>query len=66
MPQGTIKKLFTEKGFGFVKGEQGFYWFFRQSSVEGTTIDALRAGQTVEYREGCGPTGPRADNVRPL
>jgi CspA family cold shock protein len=65
MPQGTIRKLFADKGYGFVEGERG-YWFFHQSVVEGTTLDSLRIGQAVEYEEGCGPSGPRADSVRVL
>ncbi|OHB82613.1 MAG: cold-shock protein [Planctomycetes bacterium RBG_16_64_12] len=63
MPEGTITKLFRDKGYGFVEGPRG-YWFFHQSVLEGATIDALKIGQTVEYKEGCGPSGPRADSVR--
>ena len=62
MPQGTIKKL-TNKGFGFIDGEKGDM-FFHSSSVEGTTFEELREGQQVEYEEGRGPKGPRAENVR--
>lgn len=62
MPQGTIKKL-TEKGFGFIEGERGDI-FFHHSSVEGTRYDDLREGQMVEYQEGQGPKGPRAENVK--
>ena len=62
MPQGTIKKL-TSKGFGFIQGEQGDI-FFHSSSVEGTTFEALSEGQQVEYEEGSGPKGPRAEKVR--
>jgi CspA family cold shock protein len=62
MPQGTIKKL-TQKGFGFIEGEQG-EMFFHQSSVEGTDFDSLSEGQQVEYTEGQGPKGPRAENVK--
>ncbi len=63
MPQGTIKKVIAEKGFGFIEGERGDL-FFHSSSVEGTTIEALRVGQSVTYEEGRGPKGPRADKVR--
>ncbi len=63
MPQGTIKKLIAERGFGFIKGEQGEI-FFHQSALEGTTFDALSEGQQVEYEVGSGPKGPRAENVR--
>jgi len=65
MPQGTIKKLIADKGFGFLEGEKGDL-FFHHSSVEGTTIEALRVGQTVTYEEGRGPKGPRAEKVKPV
>ena len=63
MPQGTVKKLVADKGFGFIEGERGDV-FFHHSAVEGTTIEALSVGQQVEYEEGSGPKGPRAENVR--
>ena len=64
MPQGTIKKLVMDKGFGFIDGEQGDL-FFHHSSVQGSSIEDLRIGQTVTYEEGRGPKGPRAENVAP-
>ena len=63
MPQGTVKKLLTDKGFGFIEGERGDV-FFHHSALEGTTIEALSVGQQVEYDEGRGPKGPRAENVK--
>jgi cold shock protein len=63
MPQGTIKKLISDKGFGFIAGERGEL-FFHHSSLEGTSIEALHEGQAVEYTEGRGPKGPRAENVK--
>ncbi len=65
MPQGTIKKLVTDKGFGFIQGERGEL-FFHHSALEGARIEDLRQGQTVEYEEGRGPKGPRAEKVRPV
>ena len=62
MPQGKIKKLVSDKGFGFIEGERGEL-FFHHSSVEGTSFETLREGQTVTYVEGRGPKGPRAENV---
>jgi CspA family cold shock protein len=64
MAQGTIKKVIAEKGFGFIEGEKGEL-FFHHSALVGTAIEALNEGQTVEYEEGRGPKGPRAENVRP-
>ena len=63
MSQGTIKKLISEKGFGFIEGEQGELFFHRSALQEGNFED-LREGQTVEFTEGHGPKGPRAENVR--
>ena len=62
MPQGKIKKL-TDKGFGFIEGERGDI-FFHHSALSGATYDSLREGQKVEYSEGQGPKGPRAEQVR--
>ena len=62
MSQGTIKKV-TDKGFGFIEGERGDI-FFHHSSVSEGSFESLREGQKVEYTEGRGPKGPRAENVR--
>ncbi len=63
MSQGTIKKLVSDKGFGFIEGERGEL-FFHHSSVEGVAFETLSEGQAVEFSEGRGPKGPRAENVR--
>ncbi len=63
MPQGTIKKIISNKGFGFIEGEGGEL-FFHSSAVENSSFEELREGQSVEYVEGRGPKGPRAENVR--
>ncbi len=63
MPQGTIKKLITGKGFGFIEGDGGDI-FFHHSAVQGTSLEALSEGQAVEYEEGEGQKGPCAENVR--
>ncbi len=62
MSQGVIKKLVADKGFGFIEGERGEL-FFHHSSVQGASFETLREGQSVEYTEGRGPKGPRAETV---
>jgi len=64
MPQGRVKKLVPDRGFGFIEGERGDDLFFHHSSVEGGTIEDLREGQDVAYEVGRGPKGPRAESVR--
>ena len=63
MARGTIKKVISDKGFGFIKGDNEEI-FFHRSAVEGTSFEELREGQAVEYNEGQGPKGKRAENVR--
>ncbi len=63
MPQGKIKKVMSDKGFGFIEGD-GDDLFFHHSEVQGTTIEELSEGQTVEYEIGEGRKGPCAVQVR--
>lgn len=67
MPQGAIKKLVSEKGFGFIAGDGGQGdMFFHHSSVLDAQFEDLQVGQQVEFEVGSGPKGPRAENVRPV
>ncbi|HUU32710.1 MAG TPA: cold shock domain-containing protein [Vicinamibacterales bacterium] len=61
---GTIRTLRTDKGFGFIKDEQGNEYFFHRSAVSGEGLEDLREGDSVEFEVGEGPKGPRAENVR--
>ena len=60
---GTIKRLVSDKGFGFVESG-GSEYFFHQSACNGVQFDELREGQAVTFDGGEGPKGPRAENVR--
>lgn len=62
---GTIKRLVSDKGFGFVAAADGQEYFFHQSAVQGGQFNQLREGQAVTFDTGQGPKGPRAENVRP-
>ena len=64
MPQGKIKRLVSERGFGFIEGERGDDLFFHHSELQGTTIDELREGQMVDYQIGQGRKGPCATSIR--
>ncbi len=63
MPQGTIKKVMADRGFGFIKGDQGEL-FFHHSEVQGVAFEDLHEGQNVEYQIGQGKKGPCATSVR--
>jgi len=66
MAEGTIKKLMTDKGYGFIKTAGTKDLFFHSSSVQGVSFEELREGQDVSYTEGRGPKGPCAENVKPI
>lgn len=61
---GTIKRLVSEKGFGFVAASDGNEYFFHQSACADGQFDQLHEGQAVTFTTGQGPKGPRAENVR--
>lgn len=61
--KGTIKFFNTQKGFGFIKPDNGGNdLFVHANNVEGD-VQALREGQKVEYVEGSGRKGPEAHEV---
>jgi CspA family cold shock protein len=61
---GTIKRLVSDKGFGFILAGDGAEYFFHSSACSSTPFDALREGQEVSFDMGQGPKGPRAENVK--
>jgi CspA family cold shock protein len=61
---GTIKRLVSEKGFGFIAAGDGNEYFFHQSACTQTAFDELREGQAVTFERGQGQKGPRGENVR--
>lgn len=49
MAQGTIARI-TDRGFGFIKQEQGTEdLFFHTSALVGVTFDELQRDDRVEY-----------------
>lgn len=64
MPTGTIARLLTDKGFGFIRDESGVEHFFHRSAVRGTLFEMLREGQRVEFAPEESQKGPRAADVR--
>ena len=61
---GTIKRLVSDKGFGFILASDGNEYFFHNSACNQTRFDDLREGQAVIFDRGQGPKGPRGENVR--
>lgn len=51
MATGTIKKIVSDRGFGFIQEADGADLFFHRSAVTGASFDELREGQTVSYEK---------------
>jgi len=62
--RGRIKKMVRDRGFGFIRGDDGKEVFFHRSGLNAGDYDALNEGDSVEYVIQEGPRGARAENVR--
>jgi len=64
---GTVKWFNDEKGFGFIKPDNGGNdVFVHFSALEGTGRRTLSEGQSVSYATAPGQKGPQAVNVQVL
>jgi CspA family cold shock protein len=64
MATGTVKKLVRERGFGFIKRQDGVELFFHKSAFQGAGFDTLTEGQAVEFDIEKGDKGSRAANMK--
>jgi len=65
MPKGTIRRLITDRGFGFIKTEQEEDVFFHRNELQEAEFSSLKEGQEVEFEVGQERTGrPEAVKVR--
>jgi len=62
--KGRIKKMVRDRGFGFIRGDDGKEVFFHRSGMNGSDYDSISEGDTVEYVIQEGPRGARAEHVR--
>lgn len=61
--RGTIKRLHSDKGFGFIHTPEGDVFFHRSGLANGVSFDSLREGEGVEFDHQESAKGPRAVNV---
>ncbi len=62
--KGKVKMFNTERGFGFITGEDAKDVYVHNSAIEGGV--ALATGDAVEYEVESGERGPRAKNVKKI
>jgi CspA family cold shock protein len=66
MTTGTVKKLVSERGFGFIAADDGKEYFFHRSALAATLdFDRLAGGEKVQFEIEQDPKGARARNVEP-
>jgi cold shock protein len=69
MSQGSVARIINDRGFGFIKPQDGGDdVFFHHSSVANNGFDSLAEGQSVEYEMGRDQRSnkARAENVHSL
>jgi CspA family cold shock protein len=65
MATGTIKKVVSDRGFGFIAADDGKEYFFHRDGLEASVrFDGLRGGEKVTFDIETSQKGPRAQRVR--
>ena len=63
MATGVVKWFSPEKGYGFIRQENGEDVFVHYSSIVGEGFRSLDEGQQVQFDVSPGRKGPQATNV---
>jgi CspA family cold shock protein len=62
---GTVKKVVSDRGFGFIAADDGKEYFFHRTGLDASLdFDRLAGGEKVEFEIEASPKGPRATRVR--
>ncbi len=65
MATGTVKKLVSDRGFGFITAEDGKDYFFHRDGLDSSLdFDRLVGGEKVNFDVESSPRGPRAVKVQ--
>jgi CspA family cold shock protein len=65
MPTGTIKKLVSDRGFGFIAAEDGREYFFHRTGLDSSVnFDSLAGGERVTFEIEPSQKGPRANRIK--
>jgi CspA family cold shock protein len=64
VPAGRIKMISPDRGFGFVRGDDGSEAFFHRTELTTVDFDSLEEGESVTFEVVDSPKGPRARNLQ--
>jgi len=60
---GTVKWFNSEKGFGFITGDDGVDVFAHYSQIKADGFKNLEEGQKVSFEVAQGQKGPQAEEI---
>lgn len=63
MAKGVVKWFNGNKGYGFIKQDEGEDIFVHYSDIKDEGYKNLNEGDRVEFEVSSGPKGPKASNV---
>jgi len=64
MASGTIKRVFKDRGYGFIRTPEGQEIFFHRTGLRNARLESLAEGDPVEFEVETSPKGPRAVNIQ--
>lgn len=62
--EGIVKKVVRDRGFGFIKCEDGAEVFFHRTALQNLNFDSLQEGKSVRFEVQQGEKGARAIGVQ--
>ena len=65
MPTGAVTRLIRDRGFGFVRMQDGREIFFHHSALPPGVFDSLNEGQELEFEVEVDPRG-RGERARDI
>jgi CspA family cold shock protein len=65
MTVGSIKRVVSDRGFGFIAADDGKEYFFHRNELDSSLdFERLNGGEKVSFDVESSPKGPRAAHVR--
>lgn len=60
---GKVSRIIADKGFGFIKGEDGKDYFAHRTAFKNINFAEVNEGDKVEFEPSEGAKGPRAEDI---